>query len=147
MKLYTCKLRLAGNVVNEVQKAEVTAAEIEIFRFLHGGDAVLDIKEVGEARTAAMDGDGYPTGKTRLRTSAEERARIRDIYANPERLNSHQLKLKSEMLRNLFGHERLPLPDDLEEVAAIETEEDAVEAAPEPPVRRTRVAKPEAFAE
>ncbi|MGZ6008648.1 MAG: hypothetical protein ACXWLO_05105 [Rhizomicrobium sp.] len=112
----------------------MTAAEIEIFRALHGEDAVLDIKETGEAK----------------RSGAEERARIRDLYANPEKLNSLQLKQKNDMLRNLFGHDRLPLPEDLTEVAPRDEEDeiDTVEAAP-PPVKRTRVPKPgaESFAE
>jgi hypothetical protein len=146
MKLYTCKLRLAGNVLNEVIKSETTAAEIEIFRFIHGSDSVLDIKETGEAQTALLDDEGNPNGKTRKRTSADERKRLKHLYANEERLNSHQLKLKNEMLRNLFGHDRMPLPEDLAEVAGPELEEDEADA-PAPVVRRTRVAKPTAPAD
>lgn len=138
MKLYTCKLRLAGAVVNEVLKSGTTAAEIEIFRFLHGSDAVLDIKEIDDVK----------------RTSAQERARLRDLYANPEKLNSLQLKQKNEMLRGLFGHDRLPLPEDLAEVVVpeeLDEDEGSVgieAAAPPPSVRRTRVSKPsESFAE
>lgn len=136
MKLYSCKLRLAGAVVNEVLKSETTAAEIEIFRFLHGSDAVLDIKETGDVS----------------RTSAQERARIKDLYANPEKLNSLQLKQKTEMLRGLFGHDRLPLPDDLADIAPAEEADDEaeIETAPAPKVVRTRVPKvvaSESFAE
>lgn len=135
MKLYDCKLRLAGNVMHEVFKGSVTAPEIEIFRFVHGEDAVVDIKEVDDVK----------------RSSAEERSRLKQIYANPEMLNSKALKQKQDMLRSLFGHDRAPLPEDL---AGIETQvpedEEVVEAAPiEPPVRRTRAPKAEtaSFAE
>lgn len=136
MKLYSCKLRLAGAVTNEVWKVDVTAAEIEIFRFIHGEDAVLDIKETADVK----------------RSSTEERARLRNIYANHERLNSLQLKQKNDMLRNLFGHERAPLPDDIEDMVKPPEDEEvefaAAEEAPAPVVRRTRVPKPtEAFAE
>src|SRR3954471_7472729 len=102
MKLYDCKLRLAGNVMHEVSKPGVTAAEIEIFRFVHGEDAAVDIKEVGDAK----------------RSSAEERARLKAIYANPEMLNSKALKQKQDMLRSLFGHDRAPLPEDIGAIAA-----------------------------
>lgn len=136
MKLYVCKLRLAGAVVNEVMKADVTAAEIEIFRHLHGDDSVLDIKETADVK----------------RSSAEERSRLRDLYANPEKLNSLQLKVKTDMLRNLFGHDRAPLPDDLGDMAGPPEDEGtevlAADEAPAPVVRR-RVPKPtaESFAE
>lgn len=135
MKLYDCKLRLAGNVMHEVFKGRVTAAEIEIFRFVHGEDAVVDTKEVDDVK----------------RSSAEERNRLKQIYANPEMLNSKALKQKQDMLRSLFGHDRAPLPEDLAEIAPREEDEaeDAVEAVAKEPVRRTRVAKPDAptFAE
>jgi hypothetical protein len=125
MKAYDCKLRLAGSVTNEVPKMGVSAAEIEVLREIHGNDAVVDIKEIGDLK----------------RDSAAERAHLKRLYANPETLNTQQFKRKAEMLRNLFGHDRLPLPADLAEVAPRDDEEvdEPVTAAP---VRRTRVAKP-----
>jgi len=135
MKLYSCKLRLAGATTNEIFKSDVTAAEVEVLRELHGVDAVVDITETGESKVS----------------SAEERARLRRLYANPESLNTQMAARRANMLRNLFGHDRLPLPDevlepvndggdDLEEPAPAATE----------PVRRTRVprkaAEPEAAA-
>lgn len=136
MKLYSCKLRLAGAVTNEVFKVDVTAPEIEIFRHLHGDDAVLNIKETGDVK----------------RSSAEERARLKHTYADPERLNSLQLKIKTEMLRNLFGHDRMPLPDDLGDMVAPPGDEGAevmaADETPAPVVRCTRVPKPtESFTE
>lgn len=124
MKLYSCKLRLAGATTNEVGKPDVTAAEIEVLRELHGADAVVDIKEAGENALS----------------SAEERARLRRIYANPESLNSQVAAKRANLLRNLFGHDRLPLPDELLERVSDE-EDDFETAAVEAPVRRTRVAK------
>lgn len=44
MQLYSCKLRLANNVNNEVGKSNVTAAEVMCLRHLHGEGAVVDVK-------------------------------------------------------------------------------------------------------
>lgn len=134
MKLFSCKLRLAGAVTNEVQKTEVTAAEIEVLREIHGADAVLDIKSVGENTS----------------NSAQERARLKRLYASEESLSSQSLGKRMAMLRNLFGHDRLALPDEVVDRAAEEGEDvdEALDAAPAPVVR-TRVAKKpvETFAE
>lgn len=127
MKTYTCKLRLAGAVTNEVLKSNISAAEIEILRELHGTDSVVDIKETGDNK----------------RTSAQERAYLKHVYANPEQLSAQSLAKKQAMLRNLFGHDRLELPDEVADPVAAAEEED-FEAAPAQPVRRTRVAKPKA---
>lgn len=136
MKLYQCKLRLAGNVNNEVLKTDVTAAEIEVLREIHGSDAVLDIVQTGENK---LD-------------SAKERARLKRIYASEESLSSQSLGKRMAMLRNLFGHDRLELPNDVVDPAdRIEDEDEEIEAAEDKPVQRTRVPKKpkaeEAFAE
>jgi hypothetical protein len=134
MKLFSCKLRLAGAVTNEVLKIDVTAAEIEVLRELHGSDSVLDIKQTGQND----------------KTSAQERARLKRIYASEESLSSQSLGKRLALLRNLFGHDRLPLPDDVVDRAEAEEgdeELDVVAEAPAP-VRRTRVTKqPEAALE
>lgn len=127
MKLYSCKLRLAGATTNEIEKPEVTAAEIEVLRELHGIDAVVDIKEAGENKLS----------------SAEERARLRRFYANPESLNTQMAAKRANMLRNLFGHDRLPLPDELLEPITDGDDDFEEPAVVAEPVRRTRVKKPE----
>lgn len=133
MKLYSCKLRLAGAVTNEILKADITAAEIEVLREIHGADSVVDIKSTGE----------------NTHNSMQERARLKRIYASEESLSAQSLGKRIAMLRNLFGHDRLPLPDEPMDPANVEEiDEEAIEAAPAPVVR-TRVAKKpvEAFAE
>ncbi|MBO4228015.1 hypothetical protein [Bradyrhizobium neotropicale] len=132
MKLYSCKLRLAGATTNEILKSDVTAAEIEVLRELHGIDAVVEIKEAGE----------------NAKTSAEERARLKRLYANPESLNTQMAAKRANMLRNLFGHDRLPLPDEVLDPVAQDEGEDFEEpaAVAAPPIKRTRIAKPEAAA-
>lgn len=131
-KVYSCKLRLEGSVLNEVPKNDVTAAEIEMYRALHGSDAVVNIVETGEKTS----------------TDAAERERVKSKFINPMRDAPPRLKAKTEMFRNMFGHDTLPLPKGLE--AAPEPEDEVEEVAETKPVaRRTRVVKePEAsFAE
>lgn len=106
MDLYRGKLRLAGSVMNEVAKVNMTAAEIEVLRALHGADAVVDIVRTGK--------DG--------RTSAQERQRLNHLYANPDANTTESLRKKVEMMRGLFGHDRLPLPETLDAVASSEAE-------------------------
>lgn len=64
MKLYSCKVRLGGSVLNEVRKTDVTKAEISILRALHGTDAVSEVLPNG---SVARDAD-------------EERTRLESIY-------------------------------------------------------------------
>lgn len=125
MKLYTCKLRLAGATTNEILKSDITAAEVEVLRELHGVDAVVDIKASGDTD----------------RSSQEERARLRREYANPESLNTQMAAKRATMLRNLFGHERLPLPDEVLDPVTDEGDDFEAPTAVEAPVRRTRVKK------
>jgi hypothetical protein len=47
MKLYSCKVRLHGDVRDEVRKDNVTQAEITVLRRIHGDDAVLEIRSAG----------------------------------------------------------------------------------------------------
>lgn len=131
MKLYDCNLRLGGSLNNVVPKTACTAAEIEVLRALHGKDAVIDIAP------------GNP--KADKRTSPQERARLKRIYADPQSLSDVSAKKKEAMIVGLFGHDSLPLPDAL--VEQVEEEIDEVEIADEVvPVKRTAVSEP-AFAE
>lgn len=129
-KLYSCKVRIGGSVLNEIRKRDVTAPEIEVLRAIHGSDAVLDVKETGEVK----------------RTDREERARVEDLYAGPTNGMGESLARKKRMLADLFGHERNPLPKEYEEAVAPADEEDdeAIEAAP--PAKSKKERAP-AFAE
>lgn len=50
MNLYDCKVRLAGNLVNEVRKTKIPAAEVICLKMVHGDDAVVEIKPNGTTR-------------------------------------------------------------------------------------------------
>ncbi len=64
MKLYSAKVRLYGEVKDEVQMADITAAEVRVLRSIHGDDAVVDVQEAGNAD----------------RNEAQERHRLEGIY-------------------------------------------------------------------
>ncbi len=98
MRLYSCKVLLAGSRDNEVRKDDITAAEIMALRTIHGDDAVIDIVP------GAMD----------KRSHAEERARLYRLYADPEALD---FKLKTERLNAVFGPSHNPLPVELPDSA------------------------------
>lgn len=133
-KLYSAKLRLAGSVLNEVPLVDVTAAEIDLFRLIHGGDdAVVNVRETGQDE----------------RSHADERARINQKFAGGDDNIEGQAKKKLAMIRELFGHDRLPLPLALDSEGDVEPEE-PIEEAPAPRIKRTVVKKAEvtpAFAE
>jgi len=123
MKLYSIKLRLGGSVANELRKVNVTAAEIEVLKSLHGSDSVTDVVELEDVK----------------RSHREERARIYGIYANPASNMPEAVAKKMIELRNLLGHDSLPLPEEI--VAPIDP---AVEEAPPPKAKKERAP---AFAE
>lgn len=64
MNLHSCKVRLQGEVKDEVQKIQVTSAEIRVLKEIHGDDAVVEIRITGESD----------------RSDAEERARLGQLY-------------------------------------------------------------------
>ena len=64
MKLYDCRVRLAGLVHHEVPKYSATEKEVVLLRKIHGADAVVGIRSTGESK----------------RTDSEELARLAGIY-------------------------------------------------------------------
>lgn len=90
MKLYSAKVRLSGSIWNEVPVANVTAAEIEILRIIHGGDeSVHSVVATGEDKSTSKD--------------------VRDLlsvkYGNS--LAGHKKTFES-----IFGARTVPLPDE-----------------------------------
>lgn len=123
-KTYDFKLRLEGSVLNEVPKEGLTAAEVDMLRALHGADAVVGLVEAGEVS----------------RSDAAERERVKSLFMNPLLDGPPRLKAKTEMFRDLFGHDSLPMPKALAVAEVVEDEDDEV-AEDKPPIRRTRVPK------
>lgn len=121
MKLYSCRVRLHGSVMNEVFKEAVTATEIHVLRALHGPDAVLDITPRADIE----------------RTSAEERDRLAFQYPQyADGMNSQQIDIVSK----LFG----PMTELPKELAGFEINREVVEEAQKPVVKPVELRKAEA---
>jgi hypothetical protein len=132
MKLYSARVRLAGEIKNEVNKVDLTAAEIIILQTIHGAsenasDPVVDIKETGSVK----------------RTDAQERARLEETYAG------FHGEPGAKLIRGVLGVPGVPLPKEYESAQALEVEEyDATDEQPIPavvaqaPIVRRRI-KPE----
>jgi len=118
-KLYDCKVRLQGSVLNEVPKSGVTAPEIELLRALHGADAVVSIVDTGGIAEVAVSAT-----KKRPRTDKEERDRLVAMFANPATTVAESADKKMRMIRDLFGHDRNPLPKELDLAPVVEEEDD-----------------------
>ena len=93
MKLYSAKIRLAGNSDNEVLKHNMSAAELKILEFIHAGKAqtLVDVKHTGDVN----------------RTESRERTRLSQIYSKSTQdahLNGAQI------VEKLFGVASQPLP-------------------------------------
>ncbi len=114
MHLYSAKVRLAGNVLNEVRRENLTAAEVAVLRVVHGEDAVLEITKTGEDHSLK---------------SSEVRQRLYDYYGGE---TEEVRKSRLAMFRNLLGHDMAPLPKLLPEVEHQEG----------PPVKRARKTAP-----
>lgn len=48
MELFDCTLRLGGNIFHTLVRNGVTDREIRLLRAMHGNDAVVDLKKVGD---------------------------------------------------------------------------------------------------
>lgn len=55
MKLLNCTVRLGGDLLHAVPKERISEREVMLLRHIHGSDAVVDLKQVGEIEIAAMD--------------------------------------------------------------------------------------------
>jgi hypothetical protein len=109
MKIYDCKIHVGGDLHTEVRKENVTPAELALLAFLHGGhEHVVDIKEVGTAR----------------RTDRAERKRLETFYSFGE-VSGQQL------VRQLFGLDTMPLPQEYVPPAIDEPDEDVMLAGDE----------------
>lgn len=100
MKLYDCTVLLHGEILNQVPKSMVTAAEIRILRGIHIGnnDPVTNIVLVGDT----------------TRSDAAERRRLANQYGNdPFSLDGETSVSGIEMV-NRFFPPGVPLPQELE---------------------------------
>ena len=104
LDLYNCKVRLHGDVRDEVRKRNVTAGEIRIFQLIHGDDAVSDVVKTGDKALSAL-----PDNQGALRSEDEERDRLSRLYGE-------------KIVSKLYGAKPISLSQEIEAdpLAAIE---------------------------
>ena len=68
---YKCKVLLKGNLLNQVPKI-LTAPETLVMRWLHGGDAIIDLAEYGDY--------GKDVLKVQNWSNNDERERLKTLY-------------------------------------------------------------------
>ena len=99
MKFYDCTVRLGGSLLNEVNKTQISAAEIVMLRLLHGGDgSVVRVTET-QAPTAPSGGEDW--------TDGEVREFLRMQYGNDR-------ETMKDKVQAVFGPPNLPLPHEVE---------------------------------
>lgn len=104
MKYYDALVRLAGNLLNEVQKFNLSAAEVVLLNAIHGEGAISRLKQVGEI-------EDFTPGKHRA-----ERQRLRAMYAERSPRNL-------DIFEKLFGAPATPLPLSVEMADLVATPE------------------------
>lgn len=89
MDIYNGKIRLAGDLRNEVRVAGATAPEVILLKKIHGEDSFVEIEKVGSDK----------------RNHADERQRLYTSY--PSAVNADA---KKHFVEELFGpnHQELP---------------------------------------
>lgn len=97
MQFYQAKVRLAGSLLNEVFKPDLSAPEIMLLRAFHGQDAVVDIKRT---RVSALP-------------SESERERLMALYMGNANNDPEQTSRKNSIWFSLFGHLTAELPTKL----------------------------------
>ena len=97
MKIYNCKVRLHGDVRDEVRRKNVTSGEIRVLRQIHGDDAVIEISPLGKEATSTD-----PVRADAPRTDAEERARLEAIYGE-------------KAVALLFGAKQTPIDEEIDD--------------------------------
>lgn len=112
MKLYSATVRLKGNLLNEVVKTYITAAEIVVLQRKHGADAVVRVTEIGEVRR---------------RSDRRERERLANLYKAGLSADGQMRLHGVDLIDSIFGVGS-PLP---QEYKAISHDPDD-ENSPEP---------------
>jgi hypothetical protein len=94
--IYSGKVRLAGDMRNEVRRGKMTAPEVILLKRIHGEDAVLELEKVGNEKV----------------NHQEERQRLYRDY--PTAIN---IDAKRHLVEELFGPNHNDLPTSVPGVA------------------------------
>lgn len=109
MRRYDLKIRLSGSVQNEILKDKVPAAEVMLLRRLHGGDAIVILKE-------------WPSDKS-------EHDEVREELERNYSRALEKLEPTPMTFEQIFGPSHIALPDRLPDIEKREKMEKAEAAA------------------
>jgi hypothetical protein len=111
MKLYSARVRIGGSRDHEVDKHNLTAAEMKVLEALHvspqGHPVIINPVHTGDVK----------------RSDAKERARLAEMYSKGELVENRGEKI----ITGLFGVSGVPLPQEYEAPVAIEVQDFSVE--------------------
>jgi hypothetical protein len=129
MIVYQAKIRLAGNVANEVIKSPLTASEIRVLQVIHGLDAVADIQRIGQVN----------------RSDAAERKRLAGTYRHGKGIVDNGEKLINEIfgVGGALPQEYVePEIEEVDDEIEVDMTDDEIVLDSEPEIKRTVVSKP-----
>ena len=96
MKLYSARVRIGGSRDHEVDKHNLTAAEMKVLESLHvspqGHPVIINVVHTADV----------------TRSDAKERARLAELYSKGELVENRGEKI----INSLFGVAGVPLPQD-----------------------------------
>lgn len=55
MKLLNCTVRLGGGITHTVPKTRITELELRLLKAIHGADALVDLKQIGDIEISTKD--------------------------------------------------------------------------------------------
>lgn len=120
---YQCRVRLSGSLHNEVPRYGLTAPEMHILQFLHGDDALIDIRRDGQQSYAS---------------DADERERLNAVYG---RAFAEHKEIKSVAMLFGIGNE-LPKFFKTDAVAEGQEEDRPLSVGRRKPYRKTVLTPP-----
>ena len=108
MKYYNCRVRVGGNLNNEVPKSKISAAEVTVLREIHGFDAVVDLKEVS-------------VSKKEQRSDKDERLYLaRELVEEDEKRGTFETRgpgYPATAIEAALGHKGQKLQQEIEDLA------------------------------
>lgn len=114
MYRYNLKLRIGGSLHNEALMEKCSAAEVQILRFLHGSDAVVNLIELANDKTR----------------HDQEREKLLAKYVGDSERRSRI------NFQQMFGAEHLELPARLHEFVLAEIQEEETKDPQKIPYRK-----------
>lgn len=117
MKFYNIKLRLASNMLHEVRRQNVSAAEVLLLNEIHGGSAIVEFDQSGEKAFSPRD---HRVERRRLELKFGEKQKYADA------INKLFGGVASQLPEDISAEDLAPIEDPIEDLDAPFAEAPAV---------------------